>query len=80
MIHDSRVIPLQPQLRSSTQLRKLSLNVSGAIADRLRKLAFDNSVSESSVVEIALASFFQLGDDDQLGEHLRRNGATLRRK
>lgn len=79
-MQDGKLLTPPTQLRPSVQLRKLSLNVPGAIAERLRKLAFDNSVSESSVVEIALRAFFQLGDSEQLGAHLRHNGATLRRK
>lgn len=60
--------------------RKLSVNVSTKIADRLRNLAFDQRLSESSIVEIALSMFFARGDDALLGVLLRQLGASLRRR
>jgi len=76
MIHNNGVM-LKP---ATSGLRKLSLNVSPPIAERLRKIAYENHVSESSIVEIALRVFFESGDDEYLGTELRRHGATLRRK
>jgi hypothetical protein len=46
----------------------------------LEEFAFRQRVSESSVIEFALAQFFKRGDDQQLGSVLRRNGAGRRRK
>jgi len=58
---------------------KLSVNVSSAIGDRLRKLAFDERISESSIVEIALAVLFEGAEEREIGPFLRERGATLRR-
>jgi hypothetical protein len=49
-------------------------------ADRLRRFAFHQRLSESSVIEYALQSFLAKGDDAMLGARLRKNGASLRRK
>jgi hypothetical protein len=59
---------------------KLSLNVSSLTGRRLRKLAFEHRLSESSIVEASLQLFFDRGDDATLGELLRDLGASLRRK
>jgi len=58
---------------------KLSVNVSGAIGRRLRKVAFEERLSESSIVEIALAMLFTRTSDANLGKYLRERGASLRR-
>lgn len=59
---------------------KLSVNVSAEIGSRLRRLAFDERLSESSIVEIALGHLFgRTPSDGTLGRLLRENGATLRR-
>ncbi len=59
---------------------KHSITVPGDIGQRLRLLAFEQRLSESSIVEIALRGLFDRGDDAFLGRILRENGATLRRK
>jgi hypothetical protein len=59
---------------------KLSVNVSHAVSERLRSLAYDYRLSESSIVEVALTIFFERGDDALLGVLLRQLGATLRSK
>ena len=59
---------------------KLSVNVSFDISERLRSLAYLHRLSESSIVEIALAMFFARGDDELLGVMLRQLGATRRSK
>jgi hypothetical protein len=59
---------------------KLSVNVSAEQGERLRTLAFEQRVSESSIVQVALHLFFGQGEDRQLGATLREHGATLRRK
>jgi len=62
------------------QAVKLSVNVSGEIGGRLRRLAFDERLSESSIVEIALAQLFGKNvHDGALGKFLRDHGASLRR-
>jgi hypothetical protein len=59
---------------------KFSLNVDREIGFRLRRLAFEERLSESSIVEIALRFFFARGSDADLVAILRDQGATLRRK
>jgi predicted transcriptional regulator len=59
---------------------KLSINVSHEIGNRLRRLAFDRRVSESSIVEVALAALYADRDDADLAQVLREGGASLRRK
>jgi|SRR5450755_3343324 hypothetical protein len=66
-----------PQLPSAT---RLSVNISSEISKRLRLLAHTHRLSESSIVEVALAMFVARGDDAALGLLLRKLGATLRRK
>ncbi len=58
---------------------KLSVNVTRDIGIRLRRIAFDERVSESSIVEIALNGLFADMSDAKLGEFLRSQGASLRR-
>lgn len=59
---------------------KLSINVAHEIGDRLRRLAFDRRVSESSIVEVALQALYADRDDHEMAHVLREGGATLRRK
>ena len=58
---------------------KLSVNVSGGVGDALRRLAFDERLSESSIVEVALTELFSHNDGPGLGNFLRARGASLRR-
>ncbi len=58
---------------------KLSVNVTREVGLRLRRIAFDERVSESSIVEIALEGLFGNRSDAQLGTYLREKGASLRR-
>jgi predicted transcriptional regulator len=59
---------------------KLSINVAHEIGERLRRLAFDRRVSESSIVEVALQALYADRDDHALAHVLREGGASLRRK
>lgn len=59
---------------------KFSINVSADVGTRLKELAFQQRLSESSIVEVALKHLFSRVDDDVLGAFLRQNGACLRRK
>jgi hypothetical protein len=59
---------------------KLSVNVSEEIGTRLRQVAFEQRLSESSIVEVALGLLFRRSDGPLLGTVLRQHGATLRRK
>ncbi len=58
---------------------KLSVNVTHDVGSRLRKIAFQERLSESSIVEIALESLFAKSTDAQIGNFLRDRGASLRR-
>lgn len=58
---------------------KLSVNVSAAIGARLRRVAFEERLSESSIVEIALEQVFTRTTEATLGKFLRDHGASLRR-
>jgi len=64
---------------SSATAVKLSVNVTSTIGTRLRRIAFDERVSESSIVQIALDGLFEGRSDTDLGQFLRDNGASLRR-
>ena len=66
--------------KRTTGTMKLSINVAEDLGTRLRTLAFNERVSESSIVEVALALFYEAGDDEALAEQLRARGASLRRK
>ena len=59
---------------------KLSINVAEDLGARLRRLAFDLRVSESSIVEVALGLLYESGEDNEIAEILRQRGASLRRK
>lgn len=59
---------------------KLSVNVPADQGERLRTLAFEQRVSESSIVQVALRLLFGRGDDSVIGPLLREHGATLRRR
>ncbi|MBC5808462.1 MAG: hypothetical protein ACR2KS_02735 [Candidatus Eremiobacter antarcticus] len=69
-----------PPAPKGPKSHKLSLNVSPETGRRLRRLAFEQRLSESSIVETALRLFFARGDDEELGSVLRELGASLRRK
>ncbi|MBD5603693.1 MAG: hypothetical protein IAI48_01155 [Candidatus Eremiobacteraeota bacterium] len=58
---------------------KLSVNVSGEVGTRLRQIAFDERVSESSIVGIALELLFDQTKESSMGSYLRDRGASLRR-
>jgi len=70
--HDGLTMP------SATAV-KLSVNVTSIAGMRLRRVAFDERVSESSIVQIALDELFEGRSDSDLGLFLRENGASLRR-
>lgn len=72
---------------ASTQAAKRGLKIStvshtldAAVAERLRHFAFRERISESAVIEFSLRTFFDSGNDAQLGAQLREAGAALRRK
>jgi hypothetical protein len=58
---------------------KLSVNVSGETGKRLRRIAYGERLSESSIVQIALTLMFDKMSDATVGTFLREQGASLRR-
>lgn len=59
---------------------KLSVNVSSEVGTRLRRFAFYERLSESSIVEIALHQLFSKNPSEAtLARFLRDHGASLRR-
>ncbi len=58
---------------------KLSVNVSSDVGQRLRSVAYEERLSESSIVQIALMLMFNETTDATVGEFLREHGASLRR-
>jgi hypothetical protein len=60
--------------------QRITVNLSGEIGDELHEIAERCSVSESSVVEVALRQLFRRVDPTVLGVFLRENGACLRRR
>ncbi len=58
---------------------KLSVNVSADVGQHLRRIAFEERLSESSIVQIALSLMFEKIADTATGDFLREQGASLRR-
>lgn len=58
---------------------KFSINISANVGFRLRDTAFDERLSESSIVEVALTELFAGVPREDLGNFLRKHGAVLRR-
>ena len=56
---------------------KLSINVPEEIGLRLKRMAFEHDVSESSIIEIALTEFLQREPRRGWGMALREKGASL---
>lgn len=69
-----------PRVGSPANALKFSVNISGDVGNDLKRIAFDNRVSESSVIEIALRRLFARVSKERLGTFLRQNGACLRRR
>ena len=64
---------------STEKAVKLSVNVSSDVGQRLRSVAYEERLSESSIVQIALMLMFNETTDETVGEFLREHGASLRR-
>ena len=61
--------------------RTVSHTLDAIMADKLRKLAFVERVSESSVIELALNDLFSSEEDDaSRSTRIREGGYGLRRK
>jgi len=59
--------------------QRITVNLSGEIGEELRDTALRCSVSESSIVEIALRQLFRRVRPAAIGAFLREHGACLRR-
>jgi hypothetical protein len=76
----TRTKSLEPFSDASSETSvKLSVNVSADVGQRLRRIAFEERLSESSIVQIALTMMFDRTTDESVGEFLREQGASLRR-
>lgn len=65
---------------SGSKLRTISHTLDEQIAERLRFFAFNHRLSESSVIEHALAAFLDSAAEEKLAWTLREAGYGLRRK
>jgi hypothetical protein len=74
----AQVVPAQ--IGSPANAVKFSVNISSDVGLELKRVAFENRVSESSVIEIALRQLFGRVSKERLGMFLRQNGACLRRR
>ena len=64
----------------ASRIATVSHTLDNRLAERLREFAFRQRVSESAVIEHSLRSFFDAGNDAELGTQLRKAGASLRRR
>jgi hypothetical protein len=71
---------LSPRIGDPVNAQRITVNLSGEISDELRSIAVRCSVSESSVVEIALRQLFRRITPTALGTFLRDHGGCLRRR
>jgi hypothetical protein len=73
-------VRLVPSSGTPANALKFSINLTTSVGSELKRIAFDNRLSESSIVEVALIQLFARVSPEVLGTFLRRNGACLRRK
>ena len=78
-MNSSRKIVVRKQA-GPVEIKKLSVSVRRDIAAQLRVTAFTHEISESSIVEIALATLFARMSPAALGTFLKQQGGCLRRK
>lgn len=71
---------MSSQIGGPANALKFSINLSSQVGSELRRIAFEERVSESSVIEIALRQLFRKVSTDRLGPFLKQNGACLRRR
>jgi hypothetical protein len=71
---------LGPELGTPAKAVKFSVNLSADVAHELKRIAQDECVSESSIIEIALRQIFVRISRDRLAPFLRKHGACLRRR
>ncbi|MDQ6929047.1 MAG: ribbon-helix-helix protein, CopG family [Candidatus Eremiobacteraeota bacterium] len=61
-------------------LTRLSVTIEDELGDRVKRLAFEQGISVSSLIEVALERFIDGKTNDQLGRAAKRSGASLRRR
>ena len=71
---------LSPRIGEPDNAQRITVNLSGEIGDELRNVGLRCSVSESSIVEIALRQLFRRVNPAALGAFLREQGGCLRRR
>jgi hypothetical protein len=80
MLQENEPIGVDGALEVPEVFLKLSVNVQESIGNRLRRIAFQERLSESSIVEVALRELFVEKSNAEIAAYLRSRGATLRRK
>jgi len=80
MVQPNHPLEFNGTLEEPAAFLKLSVNVHESIGNRLREIAFQERLSESSIVEVALRELFVEKSNAKVAKHLRARGATLRRK
>lgn len=71
---------ISSQIGGPANALKFSINLSSQVGSELRRVAFEERVSESSVIEIALLQLFGKVSSERLGAFLKQHGACLRRR
>jgi hypothetical protein len=79
-IRGQRIMELSARVGDPDHAQRITVNLSGDVSDELRGIAVRCSVSESSIVEIALRQLFRRVNPAALGSFLRENGGCLRRR
>lgn len=84
MARQTRSIAIRAELASeigaAANAMRFTVNIAQDVGDQLKEIAFENRVSESSIIEVALRQLFRRVGTGQLGAFLRQNGACLRRR
>ncbi|MBV8154109.1 MAG: hypothetical protein JO192_00090 [Candidatus Eremiobacteraeota bacterium] len=71
---------LSSTIGAAANALRFTVNISQDVGGQLKEIAFENRVSESSVIEVALRQLFRRVTPAALGAFLRQNGACLRRR
>ena len=71
---------LAPEIGVAANAMRFTVNIAQDVGDQLKEIAFENRVSESSIIEVSLRQLFRRVGPGQLGAFLRQNGACLRRR
>jgi hypothetical protein len=74
------VTELSARIGNPQNAQRVTVNLAGEIADEVHSIALRCSVSESSIVEIALRQLFRSVSPAALGAFLREHGGCLRRR